>query len=83
MSDWNLAPKLGGSPEPAGRRTGILERLFSARPGSDPTLAPLLFGWFASLLEVVLIALLGLGIAALYVGDRPEVFAEYLLRCRC
>ncbi len=79
MSEWNLAPKLGGSPEPAGRRTGFLARLFSARPGSDPTLAPLLFGWFASLLEAVVIALLGIGIAAIYVGDRPEVFSEYLL----
>ncbi|PPD16571.1 MAG: undecaprenyl-phosphate glucose phosphotransferase [Methylobacterium sp.] len=79
MSEWNLAPKLGGSPGPAGRRPGLIERLFSARPGSDPTLAPLLFAWFASALEALLIAALGYGIAAIYVGDRPQVFAEYLL----
>jgi Undecaprenyl-phosphate glucose phosphotransferase len=79
MSEWNLAPKLGGTPGPADRPPGFLDRLFSARPGSDPTLAPLLFSWLACAFEAVLITALGIGIAATYLGDRPAIFAEYLL----
>jgi Undecaprenyl-phosphate glucose phosphotransferase len=79
MAEWNLAPKAGEKPVPAGRPNGFLDRLFSARPGSDPTLAPLIFAGFAASLEAVFIAVLGIGIAFAYLGDWREIFVEYLL----
>lgn len=78
MSASNVTPRTGqdGQVEP---RMGRLRRFFTPRPGGDPTLGPLAFAAFACVFEALLIALSGLAIAMIYVGDRPAIFAEYLL----
>jgi Undecaprenyl-phosphate glucose phosphotransferase len=78
MSASNITPRTGqdGQVEP---HVGRFRRFFAPRPGGDPTLGPLAFAALAGVFEALLIALSGLSIAMLYVGDRPAIFAEYLL----
>ena len=79
MSELNALPRTG---DKTGVETPVPKRVggwFSRRPGSDPHLAPFAFSALASLIEILLIALVGFVIARIYLAGRAEIFAEYVL----
>ncbi|CAN1517993.1 putative UDP-glucose lipid carrier transferase [Rhabdaerophilaceae bacterium] len=58
---------------------GRIAGLFRPRPGSDPTLGLQAFSAAAALIECLVIMAAGYSVALVYLGERPELFAEYIL----
>lgn len=77
MSEMDFSPELGqkvpASPGPLHRSSWFL------RPGRDPHLMPLVLSLLVGATEFLLIALAGAAIAGLYLADRPDILAEYVL----